>query len=219
VRTELRSDGDEALFVLLDLDDDERAAARDLFFAENEDGGFVKRFAADGAAACYPRFARCAQELLDQTARRRPARWEEALATLLDRAAGVDWWLGGSAALAVRGLAVAPRDLDLVTSAAGAEELARRLADLLVEPLTVSEGWIATHFARAFAGARIEWAGAVSAAADDGGVTDFGPTAAVRLETVAWRGHALRVPPLELQLEVARRRGLHDRVAEIERAR
>ena len=63
------------------------------------------------------------------------------------RAVEVEWWLGGSAALAVRGADVVPRDVDVVTSAAGAEELARRLDDLLDEPLTVGEGWIATHFA------------------------------------------------------------------------
>jgi hypothetical protein len=216
MRTELHLelDGDRGSFVLVDLDDAERDAARDLWFAEDGDR-FVRRFDADAAVRIYPRFAACARELLDQTARRARPRWEEALETLLDRADDLDWWLGGSAALAVRGAEVVPRDLDLVTSAEGAEELARRLEDLLVEPLTVGEGWIATHFARAFAGARLEWVGGVSAEA--AGAGDFGPAAEERLESVAWRGRAIRVPPLDLQLASARGRGLVERVAAIER--
>jgi hypothetical protein len=212
MRTALEAGGGEVRFLLLDLDPEEQAAARDLFYAE-ESGGFVKRFPAADGERVYPRFAACARELLDQTAGRSPVGWADALETVLVRAGDVDWWLCGSAALAVRGIAVAPRDLDLVTSAAGAEELARRLDDLLVEPLTVGEGWVATHFARAFAGARVEWVGNVS---DGVGDTDFGPVAAARLESVDWRGRELRVPPLDLQLANARRRGLGERVAAIE---
>src|SRR5690242_4544986 len=47
-------------------------------------------------------------------------------------------------------------------------------------------------------------------------VTDFGSLAASRLEVVRWRGHEVRVPPLDLQLEVSKRRGLIDRVAKIQ---
>jgi hypothetical protein len=217
VRTALEVDDTRARFVLLGLDEDERVAARDLWFSEVEDGTFVRRFAADAADAVdvYPRFAACAAELLDQTARRAVVRWEEALEALVVRADDVDWWLGGSGALAVRGVEVVPRDLDLVTSAAGAEVLARRLADLLVEPLTIGEGWLATHFARAFAGARIEWIGGVVEGAPGAG--DFGAAAEAKLEAVRWRGSEVRVPPLDLQLESARARGLDARVAAIER--
>ena len=213
MQTELELEGREARFVLVDLDDAERGAARDLWFAEEGDR-FVKRFDAEPAGRIYPRFAACARELLDQTAGRTRPRWEEALSTLLDRAGEVEWWLGGSAALAVRGVGVVPRDVDVITSAAGAEELARRLDDLLVEPLTVGEGWIATHFARAFAGARIEWVGGVSA--DAAGAGDFGPAAEKRIETVTWRGRTIRVPPLDLQLASAQARGLDARVAAVQ---
>ncbi len=218
MRTALELDGGEARFLLLDLDERERAAAGDLWFAE-EGPAWVKRFEARAGCRAYPRFAACARELLDQTSRLVPARWEHALEVLIERAGHVEWWLGGSAALAVRGAAVEPRDLDLVTSAEGAEELARRLDDLLVEPLTIGDGWIATHFARAFEGARIEWIGNVVAGASGAGAPgarDFGAAAEARLEVVPWRGHELRVPPLELQRASAAARGLDDRVAAID---
>jgi hypothetical protein len=54
----------------------------------------------------------------------------------------------------------------------------------------------------------VEWVGGLLAAADDPEVCDFGPTAAAALETVYWRGTAIRVPPLDLQRAVSVRRGL-----------
>lgn len=47
---------------------------------------------------------------------------------------------------------------------------------------------------------------------------DYGPAAASRLEHVTWRGHRIAVPPLDLQLAVANRRGLADRARLIEAA-
>ncbi len=43
-------------------------------------------------------------------------------------------------------------------------------------------------------------------------MSDFGPTAENRVETLVWRDREIRVPPLELQLEVSKRRGLNERV-------
>ena len=141
--------------------------------------------------------------------------WEEALLGFLDRVDRVDWWLAGSGALAVRGVDLSPRDLDVITDAAGAQRLGELLTDALVEPVFTSEGWIARWWGRAFLGARVEWVAEVAASVDDPDPVDFGPTAAANLERVRWRGHELRVPPLELQLAVAARRGLSDRVVAI----
>jgi len=66
-------------------------------------------------------------------------------------------------------------------------------------------------------GARIEWAGGITAAADEPEMTDFGPAAATALELVRWRDWDVRVPPLEFQRSVSARRGLHDRAAVIDR--
>src|SRR5829696_1322769 len=148
----------------------------------------------------------------------RPPAWDAALELVLDRASHVDWWLTGSAALALRGLPVAPRDVDLVTTLSGAWELGERLSDVLVEPLSTSADWVAEVFGRAYGPARIEWVGGVRAWVDEPEPADLGPYAAARLETVEWRGHAIRVPPLVLQLASSSRRGLEDRVAAIQRA-
>jgi hypothetical protein len=104
--------------------------------------------------------------------------WEEALLIFLDRVDRVDWWLAGSGALAVRGIDISPRDLDVITDAAGAQRLGELLADALVEPVCASEGWIARWWGRAFLGARVEWVAEVASSVDDPDPVDFGPTAA-----------------------------------------
>jgi hypothetical protein len=219
VRTELRRADGSAWFALLGLDEEERAAALDLMFTADADA-LLRRV--DGRSPrlgeIYAHFARVAGDLIDETARRRPARWDAALELVLDRAGHVDWWVTGSAALAVRRVPVAPRDLDFVTTLSGAWELGERLSDLLVEPLSTSADWVAEVFGRAYGPARIEWVGGMRDWVDEPEPGDLGPYAAARLETVEWRGHAIRVPPLELQLASSRQRGLDERAAAIERA-
>ena len=112
---------------------------------------------------------------------------------------------------------IEPRDIDLVVADADAASLGMLLLDHLYEPVMPVEGWICNWFGRAFLHARIEWVGGVHETVDQESISDFGPTAAVRLETVVWQDREIRVPPLDLQLEVSRRRGLTERVEMIER--
>lgn len=144
--------------------------------------------------------------------------WQDALAEVCRRfgSAGLDWWLAGSAALAVRGAPITPRDLDLIVSAADSLRAGDLLLDGLIEPVTQGEWDLSEWWGRAFVHARVEWAGGITAAADEPEVTDFGLSAAAALDTVRWRDWDVRVPPLRLQRSVSVRRGLHDRAAVID---
>ena len=90
------------------------------------------------------------------------------------------------------------------------------LADGILEPVAAAEWPLSIWWGRAFLHARVEWAGGMTAAADEPDVTDFGPTAESLLEAVTWRDWQLRVPPLDLQRAVSERRGLTARVAMID---
>jgi hypothetical protein len=89
-----------------------RVALIELFF-EEQNGPHVKRFPAGTLSdEIFRRFESHLDPLLRQTARLEPAPWQRALretAARLD-SAGVEWWLTGSAVLAVRGIPVDPRD-------------------------------------------------------------------------------------------------------------
>ena len=210
--TELRATG----FVVRTDEPAFKEALAELFFAPSGDE-FTRSFPPDapGLADAYARFEACARELLEQTARLRPAPWAHALreaAARLDRA-GTEWFLCGSAALAVRGIDVEPRDLDLVV--ADHARAAAAFADALIEPVArdAGRGWISAWFGRAFLGARVEWIAGVYPEAPE--PNEFGADAAARLEAVDWEGRRIRVTPLDLQLAVSERRGLEDRVAGI----
>jgi hypothetical protein len=219
--TEYRTEGNDVLFVVRDLPECYHAAASTVGF-EAVAGGLARRFPAESLylEQAYRNFQRLVQEYLQAEAGERHKRWDVALEAFLGAIQGqdLDWFLVGSAGLAVRGLAVTPGDIDLATDAAGARRLAELLPDALIEPIIPVTGWICDWWGRAYLGARVEWVGDVHASVDSPEPTDFGPVAASRLDTVHWRGHSLRVPPLDLMLAVSEQRGLVERAALIRSA-
>jgi hypothetical protein len=170
--------GRELRLGLADVTAELQSAVEELGFAR-AGAVFVRSFPADARFAdqAAARFELTAERMVLQAARLEPVAWELALELVCDRAADVEWWLVGSAARALRGETVEPRDIDLVTDADGCDRLAAALADLLVEPL-VDGGRLGDRWFRAFGEARIECVGGMRVANEG---------------TVVWRGHELRV--------------------------
>jgi len=213
-----RTVGSQTYFIISELDLAYYDLVRDLAFSRVEDG-FAKVFPTDSPHLdhIYHNFARCAEELILQLASVHPAPWEQALLALLEKIKDqdIDWWLVGSAALAVRGIDVSPHDIDLSVDDAGANKLGEVLLDYLVQPVEAAQDWICNWFGRAFLHTRIEWVGGVDGRADTPETSDFGPIAVKRRETINWNGYQLQVPPLDLQLIVSERRGLTERAEKI----
>jgi hypothetical protein len=185
-------------------------------FATAADGEFRRDLSAHGdVLAIHRNFARHLEDMLLQSARLRRVPWEDTLELFLHRVAGTSlvWFLYGSGALAARGIAVSPGDLDFWVD--DAEVAGALFEDLLVEPVTTMNGWVAERGGRAFAGCLFEWIARVDPKIDEPTPHEQGPIAAGRLESVAWRSWTLPVAPLDLQLSVAERRGLTARAAAI----
>jgi hypothetical protein len=220
MKTSCRAVGRLVYFVVEELDPHYHDGILNLGFEQVGDT-FRRAFPADGLHLnqAYRNFSRYGEDMILQRAGVRPVPWDAALLAFLQAVEGhgIDWWLGGSAPLAVRGMEVAPRDLDLVVSEADSRRLGDLLADYLVEPVIPVTDWFCAWWGRAFLHARVEWVGGVNELADQPAVSDYGPTAASRLDTVLWKGYPVRVPPLDLQLMVNDKRGLADRVAMIRR--
>jgi hypothetical protein len=198
-----------------------RLALKELFF-EERNGRHIRRFPAGTLSdRIFRRFESQLDPLLRQTARLEPAPWQRALRETARRldASGVEWWLTGSAALAVRSIHIVPRDLDLVVSDQGAVAAAAAFDDALIEPAVAVEGWFCKWWGRAWIGTRVEWVGGVTEAADEPLPTDFGLVAAGSLDRIRWNDLTILVPPLELQRAVSERRGLTDRVRLIDSIR
>jgi hypothetical protein len=213
MHTLCRRAGAHIYFMVADLDEAYHETVRKLEF-EPVDGGFARRFPADSPhlERIYATFARSAEDVILQKAGVRPAPWDRVLDMVLPlmNAHAITSWLVGSTALAVRGLDVSPRDVDLVVDEVGAHRLAQLLLDDLIEPVTPIESWSARWFCRAFPGALLELVGGVDK-------HHYWGSAAL-WETVTWRGHHLRVPPLEELLIGAERRDLTARASLIRKA-
>ncbi len=218
METERRTIDNREHFLIVDLDQRYHDVARQLGWTERE-GAFdcLEPNDSPHLDRIYRNFADSAESLILQRAGELPIPWDQALLAFLRIVDGspITWYLVGSAALAVRGLDVAPGDIDLATDAAGAQALDELLLNCLVQPTSRTPDWIAEWFGRSFMGASLEWVGEVNERADTPLPSDFGPSAARRLETINWRNYQLRVPPLDLQLEVTRRRGRTQRAEQI----
>jgi hypothetical protein len=208
--------GDEARFVLSHVDPALHASAAELLVPCAE--GFERRVAwRAGVETIFERFAMSIGVMLRQHAELEPMPWPLVLRRFVRVLGGdVDWCLVGSGALAVRGIGVTPRDIDVVVGEDDFEGVAQRLGDHLVEPVSETDDWIARWFCRAFLGGRVECVAGIPDWVDSPAPSDFGPLAWSRRDRIAWCGIEVPVPPLDLQLAVARRRGLVDRAGLIE---
>ncbi len=206
VEASLERDGSVAQFFVMPRG----PAVGDLLVAlgfQPKKGHFVRSFLdSDDVPRIFQNFAAHIDEVIRYKNRETSTPWEQALEVAAKRLTGkVDWWLSGSAALAIRGVDSHPRDIDLIVD--DAQLTGRLLNDILIEPVTRMHGWVADWFGRAFDQALIEWVADVRADKTAGPRED-GPAAAVRRERVVWRGHEILCSPLDLQLAVCEARGL-----------
>lgn len=183
----------------------------------------------DGYAKIYPRSAKYIDKMMDRYQTYAKAMfdqlgyfaeipWQDGLEAFCARVAptGIPWWLTGSCAACIRGVALNPHDIDIMVDSADVPRLTERFQDWLIEPILDTQGWVTKDFGVIFNHCRIDIASDPSAMLDTPEPADCGPYAKAHLETVTWRGYAIRIPPLDLQIGVNRRRGRMDRVAKME---
>lgn len=163
-------------------------------------------------------FIKNGQSMLDQLAGLAPVPWEDALSFFAERMkdTGVEWLLVGSLNLLVRGIEVTPRDVDVICYLKDMEKVQSLFGDVVMEPLQGCDNWVAKAYGALFHKALISIAFDTLDCLDQTEPTDAGPYAMAHAETVIWKGYSLRVPPLELSVNINRRRGRLDRVELIE---
>jgi len=205
----------------LDEVDPQLDAALEAAFWQRIDGDWQRDYPADAPLLdrVMLTFSAYGERMIRQMGGLDPIPWERALEAWADRAqaAGITWWLTGSGATALRVPAVTPHDLDVMVDPAQIDLVRQTFADALIDPLLDTGGWVVRSFGVLFLHARIDIASDPLPSVDDPVPSDFGPYAASHLETVVWRGHIIRVPPLSLQAEVNHRRGRIARAKQIER--
>jgi hypothetical protein len=210
----------DVVFVVSDVPPEYDSVLRDTLYYSKEQDCFVKRFAKDieGIDRVKLYYAQNAEEMFQQVGGFREVPWESALSDFASRAQGqgFDWWLTGSCAMGVRGISVEPHDVDIMLESADIETVREVFGENIIEPIIFSKGWVVKYFGVLFLHARIDLAFDPEEFVDHPEPVDFGPYAMRNLEAVKWHGHIVKIPPLELQLRVNRRRGRTDRVKAIE---
>jgi hypothetical protein len=181
--------------------------------------GYVKRFpnSCKYLANMKNRYSVKAKEMFDQLGRFAEVPWQDALKDFckITNGSQLKWWLTGSCATRLRGIDIEPHDLDVMIDSRDVSRVIELLKDCLIEPIVDTDGWVTKDFGVAFLHARIDIASDPSASLDQPDPADCGPYAKDHLEKVFWEGFEIMVPPLELQLNVNRRRGRMDRVTKI----
>jgi hypothetical protein len=143
-------------------------------------------------------------EMLDQRHGVRPADWEAGLDWIAGILDGIDadWFVIGSAALAVRGMDVRPGGVDVALDEAAADRLAPHVGAGVLRPVVDSGGWeVATRSGLLFHGCTISVVGGLH---DQRWPRPWDSAARAALETVTWQDRDLRVPPLDAMLVQAR---------------
>ena len=171
---------------------------------------------APGWEAAARNWERDGAEMLDQSHGVRPVDWEAGLAwiaAILD-GLGADWFVIGSAAIAVRGLDVAPGNVDVAMDEASADRLMPLVADGVLKPIVPTDGWpVATRYGTLFHGCGISViAGMLE---QPGRPTLWDAAARASLDTVTWHDRPVRVPALPTQLMYARMMFRNDHVRAI----
>ncbi len=115
----------------------------------------------------------------------------------------VKWWLIGIGALAVRGIPVSPKALDIIVEEVDCPIFADLISNYLVEPLVTRKRSHVRWQGRAFLKARIEFRAGIQETTNSVLPTETGELVSEWLETVVWNDYTLLVPPLNLQLQIA----------------
>jgi len=189
-------------------------------FYTNDGKGYTKRYPADAKylAKMQERYAQKARLMFDQLGYFTEIPWEKGLEKFCEIMEGqnIDWWLTGSCAACIRGVRLNPHDIDIMINSADKDKITELFSDYLIEPIIDTNGWVTKDFGVMFLEVRIDIASDPSPLIDQPEPADCGPYARNHLEIIEWNGYKIQVPPLQLQLNVNRRRERFDRVKIIE---
>jgi len=216
---EFVSNNDRVTFRVYDFSSSIEEALRMCFY-QKEGNSYVKNFPAstphlDKIMAHYAKYA---EEMFLQLVYQRPIPWEKGLLEFLKRVrnSDVDWWLTGSCAACIRGINLNPHDIDIIVDSRSVEMINTLFQDDIIEPIIDTNGWLTKDFGVLFIHCRIDIASDPQSSLDEPEPADCGPYAKSKLETINWNGYEVRIPPIELQLNVNKKRQRNERVKLIE---
>lgn len=198
-------------YVVSDVPEDGRARLLDDLYWPVEHS-FLKQWAENPDMEIIAgNFEQHGVESLEQLLKIRPAPWEQALSAFIEKLAGtgIRWYIHGSAAMAIWGIDVAPRDLNIIFPDLSDFDRIRQLfLDDTIYPLELCPGWIMGGLGGVFIHANIGIA--------FNNATDV-PSDINQPQEVDWMGRKIAISPLEWLKRDNQHYGRPERVELIER--
>ncbi|SDZ03512.1 nucleotidyltransferase domain-containing protein [Tindallia californiensis] len=189
-------------------------------FYQKDGRGYIKKYPKNAKYLdkMKKRYYQNAQRMFDQLGYFCDVPWEKGLKKFCSMVqdSNINWWLTGSCAACIRGVELNPHDIDIMIDSKSVAEITELFKDYLIEPIINTNGWLTKDFGVIFMDVRIDIASDPSPVLDEPEPVDCGPFALNHLEVVNWNGFQIKVPPLDLQLNVNRKRGRMDRVKKME---
>lgn len=211
--------GDETIYRISDFDLKYEPVLQMCFY-ENDKGTYIKKYPnnAKYLDLMKNRYQKYAKAMFDQLGYFSEVPWEKGLKSFCStiEGSGIDWWLTGSVATCIRGIELKPHDIDIMVDSSQLDRFTELFKDYLIEPIIDSSGWVVKNFGVMFMDVRIDIAGDPFDILDKPYPVDCGPYAKNHLEIIKWEGFEIKIPPLELQLYVNKKRNRNDRVVAIE---
>lgn len=205
-------------FIVRNFDERYKPIFKDQFYTI-ENNSVIKTFPKpiDDLEQIKNNYIKYTEEMILQAGYFKEVMWEDALFKFINKVKdqNIDWWLTGSCALRLRGIPIKPHDVDIMLNSKDIDKIKNIFIDNIVWPILSTDGWIVKYFGVLFLHGQIDLAFEPQQSADDPEPSDFGPYAMNNLEKIRWKGNVVRIPPLDLQLNVNKRRGRIDRVKAI----
>jgi len=190
------------------------------YYTKDEDG-YIKIYPGDTPFIDITgeNFKKYGKEMFFQRWGVKSAPWQEGLLAFIEKTkdTNMEWLLIGSCPLALREMDINPRGVDIVFPYLKDMEKIRELfSHSMIEPLTECHNWVAKAYGSVFLHCSINIAFEPQPSLDMPEPIDSGPYALIHRETITWKGHKINIPPLELSLNINRKRGRNDKVKIIE---
>lgn len=211
--------GEDIIFRISEFDSKYEDVLKMCFY-ENDGKGYVKNYPKNVKHLDKIKryYLRNAEKMFDQLGYYKQIPWETALLEFCERIKNteIDWWLTGSCAACIRGIKMNPHDVDIMIDSKYVDEISELFKDYIIEPIVDTKGWLTKDFGVIFLHSRIDIASDPQDCLDIPEPVDCGPYAKEHLEEITWSGYTIKVPQLELQLNVNKKRHRFDRVKLIE---
>ncbi|MCC5909400.1 MAG: hypothetical protein JJT76_03055 [Clostridiaceae bacterium] len=207
--------GDSVIFRVYDFDSKYEKILKMCYY-EFDANSYIKKFPKNtkNLKKIQTHYSNNFKEMFDQLGYFRPIPWQKALLQFIEKVQEkqINWWLTGSCAACIRGITLNPHDIDIMVDSEDINKINEVFKDYIIEPIIDTNGWLTKEFGVIFLHARIDIASDPQTCLDDPEPVDCGPYARANLEEILWNGHLIKVPPVNLQLNVNKRRGRLDRV-------